>query len=704
MPQTIAFLILPYIAPYIASLSMSLGALTGIITAISYGIQAIVTVGLTVAANMLAGALAPQPKPQDRQSVIRQAAQPRFRSYGRVKIGGVLAFLSTKNGRLYRVIVTGQGEIDEVEEHWIDSNLIAIDGSGAVTSPPKYVDRVTVQYKLGTASQTAYADLITEFPTLWSSDHKGNDIPHALIVCRQVKAEKFGEVYPRGEPLYRQVQRASKVWNPLDPTQDPDDATTWKWSDNAALVILDYLTHADGLGLSRDFMTTTMAADLWEDAINSCEEPIALASGGTEPRYRIWSSYGFDERPADILARFLSACDGIMAPTPDGGIAIRVGQWIDPVMTVGSDAIIAYDITHGRDILSTANTIRSQYTSPFHDYQAVDADPWTDDADVTARGEFIREVQFHAVPSHSQCRRLMKVAAKRANPSWTGTLTCNLSALPALGERFVTIEIDELGISETFEILNCQWALAEESTLRGVILTVASIDSTAYDWDEATEEGTAPAVPDDLEIGSTLDPPENFDVTIQQRTITGGVVGAVGVLTWDDFAADLVDLLEVEARYKLTSETEWIAIPVATDAVQTETGFLIDGEEYEFQVRTVSETGRVSDWTDSVTKTVTVDSSAPGSVTSLVATGGAGQVAISFTAPGSANFYRAAIYRNTTASQPGSPFTYVYGAPSANLNYTDTGLAAGTYYYWVTAQNGSAVESAAAASGSVTVT
>src|SRR5690606_22005934 len=97
---------------------------------------------------------------------------------------------------------------------------------------------------------------------------------------------------------------------------------------------------------------------------------------------------------------------------PDGGLTLDIGEWAEPTVTLDADSIVGFsEVGRGRDILSTANTIRAKYLDPSQDYQAADADPWVDADDVAARGEIASDIEFAMAPSHSQARRLMKLAA-----------------------------------------------------------------------------------------------------------------------------------------------------------------------------------------------------------------------------------------------------------------------------------------------------
>lgn len=99
-----------------------------------------------------------------------------------------------------------------------------------------------------------------------------------------------------------------------------------EWNDRAAAVIRDYMTHRDGMRLPESLFTTPLAQAGWAAAYNRSNEAIAVAAGGTEPRYRLWGSYQLNERPADVLGRMLSCCDGRLVPTPDGGLTSISGH------------------------------------------------------------------------------------------------------------------------------------------------------------------------------------------------------------------------------------------------------------------------------------------------------------------------------------------------------------------------------------------
>lgn len=666
-------------------------------TALAVGVSLIagaIGIGLTVGLSYLASSLfRPEPpKPEDIQVTIKSPVAPRQRHYGRVKTSGVLTFAESKNGALFKVLALGTGRLDAIEELWVDDNLVVNSGANGLVPTAPYSNRLLIQTRLGLATETHYAHL-SGFFTEWTSAHRGDGMSSLYAVQYAVKQDQISSIFPNlSNTLYRAVVRGATVFNPA--------TGLVAWSDNAAAVIRDYIVHSDGMRLPVSLVSTPQAAAGWLAAYNRAAEAVPRKGGGTEARYRLWGTYRFDERPADVLGRMQECCDARIVPTPDGGVTLDIGAWEEPTVILDEDAIVGFsEVSRGRDILTTANTIRATYVSPVHDYQSTDADQWIDDADAALRGENVTERQFILAPSHGQARRLMKLAAYRANPSWIGNFQFNLKALAAFGKRFVRIRYPLFGVNEVFEVQDFRFNIGEGGILTGVSMQLISMPSTAYAWNAVTEEGTAP-VSENVVVDRTIPLPTGFSFGVNRITV-GGQMVPVGVIQFNLAPAGLM----VEGRYKRTADSAWQVIPVGDLATEAQTGALSDGDQYEAQVRHVTVTGRQGAWTASQTLTVVADTTAPGVMTGVTTTGGAGTVNLGWTSPNSANYSAANIRRNTVNTEGTATLVRTeYGGPSAADSWQDTGLAAGTYYYWIKARNASGVESASVATGSVTVT
>lgn len=530
-----------------------------------------------------------QPKPEDVQQQVRQPTAPRVRHYGRVKTSGTWAFAETKSGNFYKILALGQGPFDAIEEVWIDDLKLDLLPDGRPVSPSKFRQGSTgtsllrVETRVGNPTEVAYGEIVSAFPQ-WTAEHRGDGVASLLACQYAVGQEYYLSLFPNGiNTNYRVVARTSRVKNPV--------TSTIEWNDRASAVIRDYMTHADGMRLPEGLFTTPLAQAGWVAAYNRSNDAVAIAAGGYEPRYRLWGSYQLNERPADVLGRMLACCDGRLVPTPDGGLTLDIGAWAEPSVVLSADAITGFsEVGRGRDVMTSANTIRATFLDPTQDYQSTDADPWADEDDVSERGEEAKDVQFNMAPSHSQARRLMKLEWFRANPSWVGTFNTNLMGLAAFGERLIRIQYPLFGINSVFEVLDFKFIIGEGGILQGATIQVQSLPQEAYQWDPS-QEGTAP-VSDHTDVDDDLPVPAAPTVLFS---------GASAELS---FPPSPSAILRYMVRWKKTADAGWTTIgPLENDAESFLTPVLDAATEYEFQLAYRTEKGRVGTYSPSAVAT-----------------------------------------------------------------------------------------------------
>lgn len=691
MPQTLGFIALAFF-------NAGLTGLANVFAFAQAGLLGLGAIGSTlfqVGIGLLSSLLfAPkQPKPEDVQASTRNPTANRQRHYGRMKVSGPWVFGESEKGNFWKVLALQTGEADAFEEFWVDDRIVVPNGAGLVTDS-NYKSRLNIWYRLGLPTETYYPQLGAVFPE-WDANHRGDGIASICIKQHAVKQETIMEMYPNMiNTAYRVVGRWSKIWNPT--------TSTVAWSDNAADVILDYCRHADGARLPNDLFTTPQALAGWIAAHNRCAQAVTVKAGGTEPRYRLWGSYTFDERPADVLGRMMACSDSRFIPTPDGGITLEVGDWQEPTVILDEAAIVGFsDLSRGVDILSSANVIQATFLSVPHDYQATDADPWVSDDDVAARGEIPTSAAFNMAPSHGQARRLMKLAAHRSCPKWIGTFQCNLRALAAFGKRFVRIQHPLFGINEVVEVADFRFDI-QDMIVRGVTLQVRSMPAEAYQWNAAMEEGAAP-IAEHTEVDKTIPVPTGFSFT-ELRQTAGGQAYSVGVLAWDEPPSLS---LQVEAQYKKVAESSWIMIPVAVESTSAQSAALDDGVQYEAQIRHVTSTGRYSNWTSpSLKMTPIANPTPPNALVTPGASGGNGVFNATFGTTNDPNLARVAIYRVPSSDALDKNLhlaTKPAVAPGVSYSIPVTSTA-GTYKIYMEPLNQSGVAGTLAGPFNVTVT
>jgi hypothetical protein len=464
-------------------------------TSVTVG-QVVGTVALTAASLAFAPGV---PSPASQKITVRNPTAARRRIYGRFRVGSVLVELKVQepagDGILYVGSMIASGEIDEIEEHRFNDQITRIrESDGQVLYPAVWLDvnRVQLQYHLGADSQVTDTLLSAAFPARWTSAHQLNGIAYTVGKFNGVPLEDFATVYQAGVPSYSALVRGAKVYDPRESGHDWDDPSTWEWTQNAALIVMDFLWHEDGMRLPRSLISS--ALDDWIAAADTCDEVVPLIgateTGDGEPRYRLSGVYELTEKPIDVLKKMLACFDGRVYLKEDSSISIQVGEFIDPGddATFTDDDIIAYsNFRRGAAKTELKNEVRAIYTSPGHDYLSQEADPWRDEESITLDGTQTVTLPLEWCPSHSQARRVMKINANRLNPEWMGTVITNARGLGALNKRFIHLTLTDLGIDMPFFVLR-----SDINLLSGTCtFEVVSCPEETYDWD-ATEEGNSP--------------------------------------------------------------------------------------------------------------------------------------------------------------------------------------------------------------------
>lgn len=119
-----------------------------------------------------------------RTLTVRQSVIPRQFIYGKVRTGGGLSYITTSDdgAKLHAIYVLASHEVESIGTVYINDEPIytdQINGSGEVTSGT-YANLVRIKKYLGTPTQTADADLVSEV-TEWTTDHRNQGVAYVYI-------------------------------------------------------------------------------------------------------------------------------------------------------------------------------------------------------------------------------------------------------------------------------------------------------------------------------------------------------------------------------------------------------------------------------------------------------------------------------------------------------------------------------------------
>lgn len=421
-----------------------------------------------------------------------------------------------------------------------------------------------------------------------------------------------------------------------------------------------------------------------------CDQTLTTVTAETIKRWRLWGTYKLsqDERRT-VLGDMLRAVDGFCWQGADFKFNLRVGRYEEPDVTLTDDHILAGGATIGPQAQQRVSAMKMLYTEAAIGYreqesalvQVPDAeeDPNTDP----------QAAELFWAPHHNQAMRVGKLMAVRLGDRWHLNLTTNLFGLNLFGKRFCRVRSVELGVDAVFMIEDgVKLAIGKDRIT--VSVTLIEVREEDWDFDAATEEGTPPISPGSSTPTITVPVPTGLTLGTVQIVLGEGNGVAIEA-TWTVVRADLA----YEVRYRPSAGGTWVLMAVDNDAATARSGAVNSGTEYEVQIRALTIGYRASAWSGSVTITPSA-SVTVGAPSALAATGGVGEAEITFAMPTSASLAYARLYRTSTssftgASQVGSDITAPAGAL---VTVTDTGLSAGTFYYWARAFDGTGGASA----------
>jgi len=131
--------------------------------------------------------------------------------YGETRVGGARIYDCTTgatNTNLHRVIAFAGHEIDSFQQIYFNDELVTLDASGNVTSPRRYKGFARIKTYLGTDTQIADPNLISETASLtsatgkWTVDHRLQGIAYLYI-----RFTYNANAFPNGVPTVSAVIR-----------------------------------------------------------------------------------------------------------------------------------------------------------------------------------------------------------------------------------------------------------------------------------------------------------------------------------------------------------------------------------------------------------------------------------------------------------------------------------------------------------------
>jgi hypothetical protein len=699
----------------ITSALVSVGIPTFVASAIAY-------VGISLVTSWALSALAPKPSFGDATSrglLVNQkdAIAPHDFVYGEVRKGGTVTYYETTgtdNLYLHQIIALAGHEVDAIADIYINDEVVTLDASGFVTSSP-WNSKIRIKKHLGAADQAADADLLAESDQI-TSDFRGRGIAYIYV-----RHEYDQDVFANGLPLITAVVRGKKVY---DPRSD-----TTSYSNNAALIVRDYITSSYGLS-DNQIDEVDFAA-----AANICDENVSLSAGGSEKRYTINGVSQANQAHGNVLQSMMTACAGSLF-WGAGKWKLKVGDYVAPAKTLTlNDLRGPINLSTRVNLQDQFNGVQGTFNDASERWITTDYPPITSSTFETEDGgdQTLLDLALPFTTSAASAQRLAKLTLFRGREQMTITAEFGLNAFDVEVGEIVALTNPRYGWDEKeFEVVSWSFGSAEAGDLR-VTLTLRETSESAFNW--SAEETAIIHNNTTLPAFQTVAAVTNLQLTATSVLNDDGISVPAIRATWTASTNAFVQYYEIQYKrlggeedYGTVAETysdeeDWGDITVAftteedygltnepilapdADYVSnfgSTTAFLIqpvlNGYDYNVRVRAVNSLGVRSPFATATLASVG-DTTPPNAPLSLSAVSNYKSITLSWLNPGDQDLDFIEIWRNNinnlaSATQIG----VVKGS-----NFTDPGLPNNTTrFYWVRAVDYSLNKSEFSAGASAT--
>lgn len=608
--------------------------------------------------------------------------------YGRVRKGGPFALSAFSRAgavtadytdaaaarRHYGVIIAGHSTRGPVT-HYLDKWEVETGTTGLVTTAP-ISNRARIRTYRGQAGQAADPVWRAVFPEVGAGDDFAGLSYAALYATRPADSD-FPDIYPNGrEWAY------APVWDGCDTVYDPRSATNI-WTDNAALVIADVAVRI--FGKSVDWDEVAAEADISDQLVTNRD-------GGTQRRWTINTVVRADQTWEDVRTQLQMCCDAFFYERRDGKLGFKVGYYAAPTVTLTDRDFLSLSIRHKAEGPDRPGSYALRYVEPARDWEQEVSGAVI----VNATGPR-SEAECYGITSHNQAWRVSYRTSRVDYAEWAISATLRPKGYECMEERFLRINHSETG-------LDC---VVEVGTLGRI--------GGSHTWQlEAVSVEAGDWTPDAL----TLEPPRTLRAAIAEdgtvpapASLAGEVIEGTGGVALIEYAwpAQTEDLTQ-QLRVRSTDAglPDWQILTVPSGQGSYVLSGLVDGADYEAQVRNRTSAGRLSLWAPETPLVITAvaNTDPPPAVTGFAATVAGSTVELDWTAPNSSLYSAARIWRASGAGAVIGDAVLVrveFGAPSLADGWTDPGPGTGSWRYWIEPINASGIGGPMSGPATVTI-
>jgi hypothetical protein len=543
--------------------------------------------------------------------------------YGKRQVGLTRVFVESSgadNQYLYvaGVLCEGGGAgITAIDEVYVDDKLVTFDGAltngtlrGVSSADTNFYkggeSLISIQGFFGLDNQSA-SSLLDE-TTNWTSNHKLSGLAYVALRF------KWNQDAFNGLPEVRVTVRGKKIYDPrLDSTKGgsgshrQDDPTTWAYSANSSLVLLDYLRNSRyGKGLPNDAFETNY--DSFKTSANTCDTQVTPYSGAVSDINLFETNAVIDseKKVLENVRELLVPMRAIFNYT-QGKYKVIIEGTGSSQLLLTKDNVVSEVKLQGESKSEKYNRVIGTFTNPEKDYQSdtVSYPPFddsalaVDDQHATMLSDdnntlLERSFDMLQVTSPYQAEEICENILKRSRNNLKAEVTVTSEALNLSIGDIVTATYDTAGFSaKPFRVMSL--AINSDST---VTLGLEEHQDNFYTWEE---KGEAPTIADTvLPNPFSVSAPASVTLSDQLIEYSDGVVITALDVTIGASPDNFVDFYQVE--YKLSTESTY-QVSGQVKGLNHRILNVVDGLIYNVRVKAFNTLGVQSSYT-SATRTI----------------------------------------------------------------------------------------------------
>jgi hypothetical protein len=553
--------------------------------------------------------------------------------YGERQVGISRVFVESSgsdNAYLYIAGVIcegGNGGIESIDEIYIDDKLVI--WSGALTNGTvrtvnssdtnfykEGASLISVQAFYGLDNQSV-SSLLDE-STNWDSNYKLSGVAY-LAFKFSWNQDAFGSL-----PDVKVVLKGKKIYDPrLDTTKGgsgshrQDDSTTWAYSNNSALVLLDYLRNTRyGKGLPNDAFETNY--DSFKNSANTCDTQVTPYTGATSDINLFETNAVIDtsQKVLDNVKDLLAPMRALFTYT-QGKYKVIIEDTGSSQLLLNTDNIIGGIKIYGEKKNSKYNRVIGTFVNPSKNWQDDTISfPPADDSSLDVADQYATllaednntelegSFEFRNVTNPYQAEELCEIILRRSRNALGVEVRCTSEALNLSIGDIVTLTYPTGGFSaKPFRVLGL--AINTDSTVE---LQLSEHQNTFYSWSAKNEE---PIIADTtLPNPNSVSSPVSVTLDDQLIEYSDGVVITALDVTIGASLDNFVDYYQVE--YKLSTDTDYLIAGQVTGLFHRILN-VVDGLIYNVRVKAFNTLGVSSTYT-SATRTIIGGTALPNDV------------------------------------------------------------------------------------------